>query len=307
MDWMRRVRGHSRRDRRRRRLLREAGVCAGCGHAWSEHPGAWPEIGETCSECQFEIDHGQQAVREPGCSLPCPLITMAAVQTLTELAEQAAASGASVSPPVSDDQVAIAELEAWIEDVLSSHRISGNWDLERLRADLDVSSHIDELSERVDRVVAQEQGRRLSGRKVTRFVGVSTVPGRGVRAVTGPYEFFTSDNVRVFLHDTEFLGIKQENGSAQFYFQYDPQWLPEGRDGTPVVVLTFYDVRMDQARLHEGPASGPEGQVDSFDWDGFDGFTLDTGLMRLPFTSARMSAHLVREPPGSLHPRPGNS
>ena len=51
----------------------------------------------------------------------------------------------------------------------------------------------------------------------------------------------------------------------------------------------------------------PEGQVDSFDWDGFDGFTLDTGLMRLPFTSARMRAHLVREPPGSLHPRPGNS
>lgn len=304
---MRRVRGHTRRDRQRRRLLREAGVCAGCGHAWSEHPGAWPEIGEACSECQFEIDHGQQVVSGPGCSLPCPLITMAAVQTLTELAEQAAASEASVSPPVSDDQVAVAGLEAWIAGVLSSHRISRNWELEDLRADLDVGSHIDELFARVGKVVAQEQRRPLNGRRVTRFVGVSAVPGQGVRAGTGPYEFFTSDNVHVFLHDTDFLGIKQENGSAQFYFQYDPQWLPEGGDGTPVVVLTFDDVRMNQAGLHEGPASGPEGQVDSFDWDGFDGFTLDTGRMRLTFTSARMSAHLVREPPGSLHHRPGSS
>lgn len=126
-------------------------------------------------------------------------------------------------------------------------------------------------------------------------------------AGTGPYEFFTSDNVHVFLHDTDFLGITEEHGSARFYFQFDPQWVPIGADGTAVVLLTFDEVRMDQARLHEAPTTRSERQVDSFDWDGFDGFSLDTGGMQLTLRSARMSAHLVREPPGSLHHAPGRS
>lgn len=60
------------RTKKRRRLLKEAGDCPSCQHPWTEHSGAWPENDETCSECCYEIDHGERAPGVPPCTTRFP-------------------------------------------------------------------------------------------------------------------------------------------------------------------------------------------------------------------------------------------
>lgn len=143
----------------------------------------------------------------------------------------------------------------------------------------------------------------MTNRGVTEFVGVSTDPRSGVLKGVGPYEFFTDRGVRVFLHDADFLGVLWLPGAtARFYFVYDSEWTPREAKESPVIELSFSQVRVllwetDSAAL---PDTEWHGQVSGFAWDGGDGFDLWTFTLHLSFTAARMEARLLVEAPGGL-------
>lgn len=50
------------------------GTCPACRHAWTEHVRPAVEVGEGCSECQYEIDHDEAVAPDLPCgNLPPPL------------------------------------------------------------------------------------------------------------------------------------------------------------------------------------------------------------------------------------------
>lgn len=144
-------------------------------------------------------------------------------------------------------------------------------------------------------------------RPVTRFVGVSSFPGRSVEEVT-PYEFLTDHGVRVYLHDTDYLGFERPSATdLTLYFAFDPEWTPSAARDTPVVEVAFEDIRYrPHPMAHTQPREGdrPPRFVYSLDWDGMDGFALDTTETLLAFTSSRMAVRLLPEAPEQLQLRP---
>lgn len=147
-------------------------------------------------------------------------------------------------------------------------------------------------------------------RPVTRFVGVSSFPGRSVEEVT-PYEFLTDHGVRVYLHDTDYLGFERPSATdLTVYFAFDPEWTPRAARETPVVAVAFADVQYRphpmarMARTQPREDDRPPRFVYSLDWDGMDGFTLDTTETLLAFTSSRMAVSLLPAAPKQLQLRP---
>jgi hypothetical protein len=60
-----------------RRLVRRPGVryygdCPICLHDWREHPGGdfATTVGQTCGECEYEVEHDQRETTDPPCRLP---------------------------------------------------------------------------------------------------------------------------------------------------------------------------------------------------------------------------------------------
>ena len=143
---------------------------------------------------------------------------------------------------------------------------------------------------------------------MTRFVGVSAAPGEGIGEGVGPYEFFTDRGVRVFLHDTDYLGLRQTAAAElRLYFGFDPEWTPAELKDTSVVMLVFTDVdyRPHPLTAQRGSwADGPDRFVYSFDWDGSNGFALDTSEIKLAFTAAQMTVELLSAEPAGLQLRP---
>jgi hypothetical protein len=100
----------------------------------------------------------------------------------------------------------------------------------------------------IDRLTAGHVN-TASDRGVTTFVGVSEDPKRGVlSAGTGLYEFWTDSDVPVRLHDMNFEGLDYRydpRPTLVLRFRYDEaQWTPPEAIATPVVELTFDDVRV---------------------------------------------------------------
>ena len=47
------------------------GVCPQCDHDWREHPGSVGDVGDrVCSECLYEVEHGERAADVPLCETP---------------------------------------------------------------------------------------------------------------------------------------------------------------------------------------------------------------------------------------------
>ncbi len=124
----------------------------------------------------------------------------------------------------------------------------------------------------------------------SRFTGVSTVPGRGVRSGIGLYEFDTADAVAVSLHDADCISLTYTpgpNASLTARFRYDPDWAPPQLATHAIVVIRFlgahlleWDTDPDEADVYREPgATG--GQVSAFDWDGHRLFTLDLLTVRV--------------------------
>ncbi|MFJ2029732.1 hypothetical protein [Streptosporangium sp. NPDC087985] len=79
-------------------------------------------------------------------------------------------------------------------------------------------------------------------------------------------------------------------------FAYHPQWTPPELSRTPVVAFRFEDVRLVEWREDQeghdcvtAQPDAPPGQVECFDWDGTDLFTLDTFTLRLAFQAPRIA------------------
>ncbi|MEU8103995.1 hypothetical protein AB0C18_09740 [Nonomuraea muscovyensis] len=133
---------------------------------------------------------------------------------------------------------------------------------------------------------------------MTEFVGVTEEKDRGVASTGGLYEFWTEDAAHVYLHDTDFRRLTYQPGRPpvlELEFVYDPQWTPPKLSRTPVVTFRFENVRLVEWREDQdghdcvtGSPDAPPGQVELFDWDGVDLFTLYTFTLYLAFRAARV-------------------
>lgn len=144
---------------------------------------------------------------------------------------------------------------------------------------------------------------------MTRFIGVSDMPGEAMTTGVGPYEFSTDQGVPIYLHDTDYLGLEQPSASGlRLYFSFHPRWTPEAARETPVVELDFTDVqyRPHPLRHRAGrDADEPARFVYGFDWDGMNAFALDTSEIKLAFTASHLTVRLLSSAPAGLHP-PGS-
>ncbi|MER7503640.1 hypothetical protein AB0L05_15510 [Nonomuraea pusilla] len=133
---------------------------------------------------------------------------------------------------------------------------------------------------------------------VAEIIGVTKDPERGVTAKSGLYEFFTEAGGHVYLHDMSFTRLTYQPGRPpvlELQFVYHPGWTPPELSATPVVTFGFEDVRVVEWREdlegHGCVAANPDappGQVDYFDWDGTDLFTLDSFTLHLAFQASRL-------------------
>lgn len=59
---------------RRARRVAYYGSCPACGHDWHEHPGGGFDIPleDGCSECQYEVEHGERPPDEGICHRVAP-------------------------------------------------------------------------------------------------------------------------------------------------------------------------------------------------------------------------------------------
>ncbi|MDX3103582.1 hypothetical protein [Nonomuraea angiospora] len=132
---------------------------------------------------------------------------------------------------------------------------------------------------------------------VTEFAGVTKDKDRGVTSNGGLYEFWTGDSAHIYLHDTDFRRLTYQPGrppALELEFVYDPQWTPPELSKTPVVVFRFEDVRLVEWREDQeghdcvtSHSDAPPGQVELFDWNGADLFTLYTFTLCLTFRASR--------------------
>lgn len=131
----------------------------------------------------------------------------------------------------------------------------------------------------------------------TEFAGVTKDKDRGITSKGGLYEFWTEEGAHVYLHDTDFRRLIYEPGrppTLELEFVYHPQWAPPELSKTPVVVFRFEDVRLVEWHEHQeghdhvnAAPDAPPRQVEQFDWDGADLFTLGTFTLRLVFHAPR--------------------
>ena len=53
-------------------------ACPSCTHPWEEHPGASPDSGLQCGECEYEVEHGEAPEGRRLCSRVVPATVLAA-------------------------------------------------------------------------------------------------------------------------------------------------------------------------------------------------------------------------------------
>ena len=129
----------------------------------------------------------------------------------------------------------------------------------------------------------------------TTFVGVTA--DEVADGHTGLYEFVSADGHHVYLHDADLLEVTYKPGplpSLTTTFLYDREWVPDSLRETPVIVITFGNVRIlhweeDEEAL-ASMATKPEtavfaGQTSLFDWDAPRMFNLLTFALSLMFTA----------------------
>ena len=132
-------------------------------------------------------------------------------------------------------------------------------------------------------------------RRVTEFVGIGEELGRAQTRRTGLYEFRTTSGARVYLHDTDLLRVTEDiglPGRLLLVFEYDSEWVPPELVATPAITFecegaTILEWEVDREVAVDGDA--PQGQVSCFDWDGQDGFSLQTYSQYIAFTARRIS------------------
>ncbi|QFY05457.1 hypothetical protein GBF35_01065 [Nonomuraea phyllanthi] len=132
---------------------------------------------------------------------------------------------------------------------------------------------------------------------VTEFVGVTKDKKRGVTSKGGLYEFWTEDLAHIYLHDTDFRRLTYQPARPpvlELEFVCDPEWAPPEQSNAPVVAFRFEDVRLVEWREDQeghdcvtAHPDAPPGQVEFFDWDGVDLFTLNTFTLCLTFRASR--------------------
>ncbi|MFN8158016.1 MAG: hypothetical protein U0R68_11405 [Candidatus Nanopelagicales bacterium] len=134
---------------------------------------------------------------------------------------------------------------------------------------------------------------------MTRFIGISDQLARTQTQRSDLYEFRTTSGAHVYLHDTDLRRIATDVGSPgrlHLTFEYDPEWVPPELASTPVIQFDCHEATMiawdiDQDSVSDPDA--PQGQVSFFDWDGLDGFSLQTYSRFLTFTTGLVSVSLL--------------
>lgn len=142
-------------------------------------------------------------------------------------------------------------------------------------------------------------GNESARNRVTEFIGVSDKLARWETRRTGLYEFRTTSGAPVYLHDTDLLRVANDVGSPGrllLVFEYDPGWVPAELAATPAIEFECEDVTITEWEIDQEAAAerdAPQGQVSFFEWDGKDGFFLQTYSQYLAFTAARISVSVT--------------
>lgn len=134
----------------------------------------------------------------------------------------------------------------------------------------------------------------------TTFLGVSDDPTRDLRSAgTGLFEFWTDTDVPVKLHDMRFEGLDYRidpRPNLVLRFRYDEEeWTPPDAIATPVVEMTFDDVRVRYWEADEeawADLVAPQGQVTLFDYIEPAEFELQTDSLGLKFSASRVRVRL---------------
>lgn len=136
-------------------------------------------------------------------------------------------------------------------------------------------------------------------RRVTRFVGISDQLSRTQTRRSDLYEFRTTPGAHVYLHDTDLRRVTIDVGAPgrlQLTFEYDPEWVPAELALTPIIHFDFQDATILEWEVDPdtaGDPAAPQGQVSHFDWDGQDGFSLQTYGQSLAFTAGLVSVYVL--------------
>lgn len=133
------------------------------------------------------------------------------------------------------------------------------------------------------------------------IVGVTTDPRHNLASGgTGPYEFWTADDVPVYLHDTTLISVelRPPDRTLTLRFEYDqPRWTPAAAAQTPIIVMRFDEVTIreweqDAADGDVEPPAEVYGQVSDFEYDDGEMFKLTTYSFAVEFAASRMTVTL---------------
>lgn len=136
------------------------------------------------------------------------------------------------------------------------------------------------------------------------IVGVLDPHGEHVRGEL--YEFWTDGGLHVYLHDADLRRITYEPGrppALAFEFLQEPlalsdqSWITVDFRFEDVRIHNWHDDPVGHCLASENDDASP-GQVDGVYWNGQDYFTLDSFLVQVDFTAARVTvkAHEVKGP-----------
>jgi hypothetical protein len=151
------------------------------------------------------------------------------------------------------------------------------------------------------RVRSASQYPRSVARRRAEIAGVTTDPRHDLASGgTGLYEFWTSDDVPVYLHDATLISVelRPPDQTVTLQFEYDhPRWTPPEAARTPIIVMRFEEVtiREWEQDASDGDGKPPAevyGQVEDFEYDNGETFRLSTYSFAVEFTASRLTITL---------------
>lgn len=134
-------------------------------------------------------------------------------------------------------------------------------------------------------------------RQRTEIVGVSIDPRHDLAGGgTGLFEFWTDQDVPVYLNDTDLTSIEVRPVDRVLVFEFEyteTAWTPVAAAATPVIVMRFEGVTIRWWNQEAADPVAASGQVEQFDYDGTQTFKLTTYTAIFEFDATRLEVSAV--------------
>ena len=127
----------------------------------------------------------------------------------------------------------------------------------------------------------------------TEIVGVTIDPRHDLASGgTGLFEFWTDDDVPVYLHDMDLTSVEVRpvDRVVVLKFEYtQTSWTPKAAVARPVVVMRFEGITIRWWNQEAAEPAAALGQVEQFEYDGGQMFKLMTYSALLEFGATRLT------------------